>query len=177
MKRFLFILFFFIILENNSFSTSKITTYECKEVSTIVNEDNNLEIFYRDFKAATLIVEEDLIEADKWGSTIQGKAKFIYNNYSADYLINYGGYGDSFSAYKYQKIDDEFIKEEKDEYIKKIWKKNKGKIYSAGFLEFQPEFNNKYFYLDRMSVSLWTLETNINQVSGSNDHFKCREIG
>ena len=87
MKRFLFILFFFIIFENNSFSTSKISAYECKEVSSLVNEDNNLEIFYRDFKAATLIVEEDLIEADKWGSTIKGKAKFIYNNYS---LFSFG---------------------------------------------------------------------------------------
>ena len=54
--------------------------------------------------------------------------------------------------------------------------KNKGKIYSANFLTFEYESNNKEFFeLDRSFTSLWTLETDINQVSSSNTHFKCTE--
>jgi hypothetical protein len=151
-----------------------ITTYKCKEVSTLVYEDKTLSVFYRDKKAATLIKKiEEIYSLDKWGSPVYGTATFIEGNYQNEYIINKSGYGGSFQAYQVQKIDNDFINNEKNASIKKIWKKNKGKIYSASVLTF--EYNRNIFELDKSFTSLWTLETNINQVSSSNSHFKCTE--
>ena len=174
MKKFLVTIIIILSWCNVSYSEMLITTYKCKEVSTLVDEDKTLSVFYRDKKAATLIKKiEDIYSLDKWGSPVYGTATFIEGNYENEYTINQTGYGGSFRAYQVQKIDSDFINNEKNASIKKIWKKNKGKIYSASILTF--EYNRNIFELDKSFTSLWTLETNINQVSSSNSHFKCTE--
>ena len=162
---------------NVSYSKITITTYRCKEVLTYVARDGTLATMYRNEKGATLITKiEEFPSQDKWGSSVQGTATFIEGNYENEYIINQTGYGGSFRAYEYQKIDDDFINNEKESTWKKLFKKNKGKIYSASVLIFEYEINNeKFFELDRSFTSLWTLETDINQVSSSNTHFKCTE--
>ena len=177
MKKLFGLIFLILSWCNVSYSEMIITTYKCKEVSTLVDEDKKLSAFYRDKKAATLIKKiEEIYSQDKWGSPVYGTATFIEGNYQNEYIINQTGYGESFRAYQVEKIDNDFINNEKDAYRKKIWKKNKGKIYSANFLTFENEPNNKEFFeLDRSFTSLWTLETDINQVSSSNSHFKCTE--
>ena len=177
MKKFLVTIIIILSWCNVSYSEMLITTYKCKEVSTLVDEDKTLSVFYRDKKAATLIKKiEDIYSLDKWGSPVYGTATFIEGNYENEYTINQTGYGGSFRAYQVQKIDSDFINNEKNASIKKIWKKNKGKIYSASVLTFEYEPNNNdFFELDKSFTSLWTLETDINQVSSSNTHFKCTE--
>ena len=174
MKKLLGLIFLILSWCNVSYTEIIITTYKCKEVSTLVDEDKTLSVFYRDKKAATLIKKiEEISSQDKWGSIVYGTATFIEGNYQNEYIINKSGYGGSFQAYQVQKIDNDFINNEKNASIKKIWKKNKGKIYSASVLTF--EYNRNIFELDKSFTSLWTLETNINQVSSSNSHFKCTE--
>ena len=178
MKKLLGIVILIFSWCNVSYSEMTITTYKCKEVLTYVDEDKTLSVMYRNKKAATLITKiEEIYSQDKWGSPVYGTATLIEGNYQNEYILNYSeGYGRSFKAYQVQKIDNEFINTEKDDYRKKIWKKNKGKIYSASFLTFENEPNNNdFFELDKTFTSLWTLETDINQVSGSNTHFKCTE--
>ena len=174
MKKLFGLIFLILSWCNVSYSEMTITTYKCKEVSTLVDEDKKLSAFYRDKKAATLIKKiEEIYSQDKWGSPVYGTATFIEGNYQNEYIINQSGYAGSFQAYQVQKIDNDFINNEKNDYAKKIWKKNKGKIYSASVLTF--EYNRNIFELDKSFTSLWTLETDINQVSSSNSHFKCTE--
>jgi len=174
MKKLFGLIFLILSWCNVSYSEMIITTYKCKEVSTLVDEDKKLSVFYRDKKAATLIKKiEEIYSQDKWGSPVYGTATFIEGNYQNEYIINKSGYAGSFQAYQVQKIDNDFINNEKNDYAKKIWKKNKGKIYSASVLTF--EYNRNIFELDKSFTSLWTLETDINQVSSSNSHFKCSE--
>ena len=174
MKKLFGLIFLILSWCNVSYSEMIITTYKCKEVSTLVDEDKKLSVFYRDKKAATLIKKiEEIYSLDKWGSPVYGTATFIEGNYQNEYIINKSGYAGSFQAYQVQKIDNDFINNEKNDYAKKIWKKNKGKIYSASVLTF--EYNRNIFELDKSFTSLWTLETDINQVSSSNSHFKCSE--
>ena len=174
MKKLLGLIFLILSWCNVSYTEMIITTYKCKEVSTLVDEDKKLSVFYRDKKAATLIKKiEEIYSQDKWGSPVYGTATFIEGNYQNEYIINKSGYAGSFQAYQVQKIDNDFINNEKNDYAKKIWKKNKGKIYSASVLTF--EYNRNIFELDKSFTSLWTLETDINQVSSSNSHFKCSE--
>ena len=174
MKKLLGLIFLILLWCNVSYTEMIITTYKCKEVSTLVDEDKTLSVFYRDKKTATLIKKiEDIYLLDKWGSPVYGTVTFIEGNYQNEYIINQTGYGGSFRAYQVQKIDNDFINNEKNDYAKKIWKKNKGKIYSASVLTF--EYNRNIVELDKSFTSLWTLETDINQVSSINSHFKCTE--
>ena len=121
MKKFLVTIIIILSWCNVSYSEMLITTYKCKEVSTLVDEDKTLSVFYRDKKAATLIKKiEEIYSLDKWGSPLYGTATFIEGNYQNEYIINKTGYGGSFQAYQVEKIDNDFINNEKDASKKKV---------------------------------------------------------
>jgi hypothetical protein len=160
--------------------TDKITTYKCKEYLTTVDPNGELGIFYND-DVATLIVTETSYQSDEWGSGVDGEVELIYKNYKTKFIIKNIGFGDSFTAYRYNKIDNERIKNTEDSDWKKLYKKNKGKLANLEFLKFEyndfgGEAPNDYFELHYITnAALWTMETDINQIDAFVDTFYCKK--
>ena len=176
MKKLLGIVVLGLLWSSASFAeTNKITTYQCKEYLTRVEANGEPRIWYTD-DVATLIVNRSNGNVDNWGSPTYGEAELIYKNKRRKFILGETGYGDSFIAYKYSKIDNERIKNTDDLDTKKVYKKNKGKIANLEFLHFNYEdspimFDLKYI----INSSLWTIETDINQMRPFVFTFFCKE--
>jgi len=181
MKKLFLYVFLSLLFCNVGFAEiDKITTYYCKEYLTRVEPNGELKIFYTD-DVATLIVTETSYQSDNWNSRIGGEAELIYENKKRKFIIQNIGYGDSFDAYSYNKIDNELINNTEDSDWKKLYKKNKGKLASIKFLKFEyvsfgEEVAEDFFELHYViNSSLWTMETDINQMKVFVDTFYCKK--
>ena len=161
MKKILLIVL--IIFSWNNLALSQTQTYNCKKLYGYIEDDWKYVATFSD-ETATLIMENNVFY-DEWGSLRSGYATLIYNNEKIEFTQSYFG-----EAYAYRKIDDEDVKSSK------TFKKFKGKLSYVSFLRLKKQSINKnYFDLDySVADSLWTMETNINQMRFRVHRFVCK---
>ena len=174
MKKLFSLIVLSLLLSGNALSETIITTYNCARL-IIFEENGKIESRISESSTATLIKKHKFSQ-DKWGSRNYGTVNFIFDNNDSEYIISKSS-TDNLKAYRYFKIDNDFINNEEKDGWRKLWKKNKGKLYSIQFLtlENQRRQNYNFYYLQQtFASSLWSLETNINQTSGWSRQFICK---